>query len=603
MNKHEQISFIVVMTIFLVSTTLASLSSPSEPPTGSLSQKSSLQIERERIEAEMKRLNQPEVRRERQLLDDLNRALEKYLDSKDASSREQCESLIKQALALPKASPKAYSVCATTANVLGQPRRAIEILKTAIVKYPDERGWGTTLPLKVSGYYRIGSIATYIGDANEAARAYETIISNSQDLKTAKLFKVTSSMFLADIASKLLNDKHLAMKRNRETIEEIDSVNPNKLDHNTNHMFKFIRGWALYEQERLETGSAPSLQKEKLKKEEYLLPSMLAITHMSISQCSMPEMEQVAEADSNSINSLLIRYALAYSYMHHSNINPPKAEKYFLSVSETNTYFKPYAEAALDLVHEEEDRIRKKIPVLLSELKNGDLKQRDSAASKLIWQAGSEGIKVLEQAQQDPNKYVRYAAACNLARWGLDSSNKANFNIILEAFTDENPQIRNQAHASFSSYKCFKVGPEEIAALVKLMNEHYSTELRRTIESLLSSSKTSSDIKETGVSELAKLLPHEDPDVRSGVLEIFRRMRSSAAGAIPVLVERLDKEEQQDIQSKIIRILVRFGPDAKQAVPVLKKYLEHEDTNFRRHVENALRMISPAEADKLLKAR
>jgi hypothetical protein len=43
--------------------------------------------------------------------------------------------------------------------------------------------------------------------------------------------------------------------------------------------------------------------------------------------------------------------------------------------------------------------------------------------------------------------------------------------------------------------------------------------------------------------------------------------------AIPVLIERLDKEEQQAIQGKIIGILVRFGPDAEQAVPVLKKYL------------------------------
>jgi len=592
-----------VMTFFLVLTTLASSLSHSEPPSGSPSQKSSVQSEQERIEAKMKWLNQPEVRRERQLLDDLNRALEKYLIGKDASSREQCESLIKQALALPKPSPKVYSMCATTTNVLGQPRRAIEILKKAIVKYPDERGWGPIVPLKVSGYYRIGSIATYIGDANEATQAYEAVISNSQYLETAKLFKVKSLMFLSDIAVRLLNDKQLAAKRHQEMIEEIDSIEAGKLEHDVNYMLKFLRGWALYEQERLETGSATSLQKLKLKKEEYTLPYMLALTHVSISYCSMPEIEQVAEADSSSVNSTLTRYALAYIYMHHSNINPHKAEKYLMSVAETDSYFKPYAETTLNLVHEEMDKIRKKIPILIRDLKKGDLKQRNSAASKLIWEAGPEGAKALQQAQQDPNKYVRYTAACNLARWGRDSSIKADFNIILETFTDENPQIRNQAQAAFSSLKCLKIGIEEIVALVRLMDEHYSTELMGTIQSLLSSSKTSSDIKETAVSELAKLLSHEDPDVRSGALDIFRRMRYSAAGAIPVLVERLDKEEQQAIQGKIIGILVRFGPDAKQAVPVLKKYLEHEDISFRKRAENALRMISPAEADKLLRTR
>jgi HEAT repeat protein len=135
------------------------------------------------------------------------------------------------------------------------------------------------------------------------------------------------------------------------------------------------------------------------------------------------------------------------------------------------------------------------------------------------------------------------------------------------------------------------------------MDDHYSTELMTTIKYLLYPSETSSDIKETGVSELAKLLSHEDPDVRSGILEIFDWMRYSPVGAIPVLIERLDKEKQQAIHGKIIEILVRFRHDAKQAVPVLKKYLKHEDINFRRRAENALRMISPAEADKLLGTR
>jgi HEAT repeat protein len=290
-------------------------------------------------------------------------------------------------------------------------------------------------------------------------------------------------------------------------------------------------------------------------------------------------------------------------YLHHSNINPPKAKKYLLSVAKTDTYLKPYAEVALNRVHEEEDRIRKKIPVLLNELKNGDLEKRDNAARGLIFQAGPEGIKVLEEAQQDPNKYVRYAAACNLAQWGRDSANKANFDIILEAFTDENPQIRNKARAAFGSYNGLKVGPEEIAALVKQMGEHYTTETMWTVQSLLSSSETSSDIKERGVSELTKLLSHEDPEVRDGALEIFRRMRYSAAGAIPVLVERLDKEDIQTIQVKIIGILSRLGPDAKQAVPILKKYLEHDDAKLRRYAGDALRRISPAEADKILGTR
>ena len=354
-----------LISLILISTFILTKSSYSnQNPSDSSSQKSSLQIEQERIEKELKRLEQPEVKREREMLDDLNRAMEKYYKSKDETSRQKYESLYKQALTLPNPSAKVYSACATAANLLDQPKQAINLLKKAISEYPEERVWGPVIPLKVSGHYRIGSIAMRIGDANEAARAYENVIKNSQDFESSKFNNILSLMFLTDISARLLNDKQLALKRIQEMKEIIESTNADTLQHEENNTLKFLRGWTMYEQERIETGEILLLKKTDLSKEEYTLPYMLSMTHATLSQPSIPEMEQNAQSDISSLDSILNKFALAFTYMHETDYrqqlsdNLPKAEKFLSDIAQIDSYFKPYAEVILDLLCEQKKKYK-----------------------------------------------------------------------------------------------------------------------------------------------------------------------------------------------------------------------------------------------------
>src|SRR3974390_1772400 len=95
---------------------LAHPTAGAQPPKPSAEDtKKRIEEERKRIAAELEQINQPEVRRERQLLDDLNSAIERHYWRKEAGAQVECESRLTKILALPAPSAKAYSTCATVA--------------------------------------------------------------------------------------------------------------------------------------------------------------------------------------------------------------------------------------------------------------------------------------------------------------------------------------------------------------------------------------------------------------------------------------------------------------------------------------------------------
>ncbi|MBN1973466.1 MAG: tetratricopeptide repeat protein [Sedimentisphaerales bacterium] len=357
MKMRYLISFIIVHFLFI--TASCSQNNPDTQP------KSSLQREQEEIEARWKRSQRPEAKAEREMLDNLKEAMDEYYKSKDETSRKKYESLYKQALKQPKPSAAIYSACATAANLLDQPKQAIKLLKKAIAEYPDERVWGPVIPLKVSGYYRIGSIASRMNDPEEATEAYETVIRNCKKIESTQLYQIFSLMHLVDIASNQLKDKKLAVKRLKTLQEIIRSVDKTKQQSDTQDDLTFIRDWISYEQELLDKGKAKIPQKSDLSKEVEALPYMLAILHANLSQPGTPELELNAKSDRYSIDSILNKFAMAFLYMHDISYkrqlgdNPPKVEKYLQDIIKTDSFFKPYAEAVLDLLQEQKAEYQK----------------------------------------------------------------------------------------------------------------------------------------------------------------------------------------------------------------------------------------------------
>jgi tetratricopeptide (TPR) repeat protein len=556
---------------------------------------------------------------EGKLLQELNNELEKWPKDSSPAAIKKCESLIDQIMAQPKPSAEAYSLSASAANLMGKPQKAIFLLKKAIAEYPDKPIYsvGILMPqMKVTGYYRIGAIARKIGDANEATKACEAIIRNTRGLWDEEFQKPECYMYLAEIASEILKDRHLAMKMFQEMIATIDTIDINKLPVPRDTfpaMLLLLREWASYELTRLKDGTVPVLQESESDKAKLRALCMLATGQMLINWSLLTEVEQVADNNSFSLDCFFARFALASSYTppssgfaefalpssyrHLANINPTKAEKYLLSIAETRSYFTPYANMMLELVREEMKRISERIHALLYDLKYDDEEKRERAADELarLW---PDGIKALQQAQTDPNKYVRYEAACALGLWGQDESIKPDLNVILEAIKDE-----YKPHKALSALRGPhkpEIQPKQIATIVGLMNDHYSMELSYAISDLLSSA--SPEVSKAAVPELMKLLKHENPDVRCAVLDILRQMGPKASEALPSLIQLLPYEHETR-KDYIFEIISGMGPAAEPFMPEIAKYLDHEDIHIQLVATSALKRISPEKAEQIFKAR
>ena len=573
----------------------------------------------EAMKAELERFNRPEARDEGKLLQELNNELEKWPKDSSLAAIKKCESLIDQIMAQPKPSAKAYSLSASAANLMGNPQKAIFLLKEAIAEYPDEPIYSVGIlmpPMKVTGYYRIGAIAKKIGDANEATKAYEAIIRNTRGLWDEEFHKPEFYMYLAEIASEILKDRHLATKMFQEMIATIDTIDINKLPIPRDTfpaMLVLLRGWASYELTRLKDGTVPVLQVSESDKAKLGALCMLATGQMLINWSLLTEIEQVADSNSFSLDCIFARFALASSYIPPSsgfaefalpssyrylaNINPTKAERYLLSIAETRSYFTPYANMMLELVHEEMKRISERIPALLYNLKYDDEEKRERAADELA-QLGPDGIKALQQAQTDPNKYVRYEAACALGRWGRDESIKPDLNVILEAIKDEYKP--HKALSALQEPHKPEIQPGQIATIIGLMNDHYSMELSYAISYLLSSA--SPEVSKAAVPEFIKLLKHENPDVRCDILGILRQMGPKASEALPSLIQLLPYEHETR-KDYIFEIISGMGPAAEPFMPEIAKYLDHKDIHIQRVATNALKRISPEKAEQIFKAR
>jgi len=550
------------------------------------------------MEAELERLNRPEARHERKLIRELQGALEEWVKNNSQAVAEKCDLLIEQIITQPKPSARAYFTAATAANLLGNPKKAIFILRKAIAEHPDEHAGGLAMPVKVTAYYRIGAIARHIGDAEEATKAYELLIKNTQGREGEEFRKADCYMYLAEIASEILKDKQLAMKRLQKMIATTETVDADKLHSSEVVGLAILRDWASYEYARLKDGKAPVLDPSELDKAKLGALYGLAMGEMSLGGFEHQLLlERAAQSKKSPIDSGFAKLTLA---MHHAIINPPEAEKYLSSLAESDSYFAPYANMMLQIVRKEAKKIRERIPTLLNDLKYGDKEKRKRAAFKLARESGPDGVKALHQAQEDPNKYVRYEAACTLARWGRGRSIKPDFNLILEALMDEDAYIREKARGAFSRQSWVEIGPDEITAIVSLMNDHYSKELYYTIMPLLSS--VAPEQWKASVPELIKLLNHENTDVRTAVLDILRRIGPAASDAIPSLIQLLPYEHETR-KDYIFSIISRMGPAAEPFMLEIAKYLDHEDINVRRAATNTLKRISPEKAEQIFKAR
>lgn len=515
MSELKQDSFTLVCTMLIAGTFVwPARGVPRPQPPGYTAQQES-----ERTDAAVRRMNEPDAQRERPLRDRLEHILLRYHADKDASSRRECETLLDTILALPKPSARAYSLCASTASVLDRPWRAIEIIKKAVAEYPDERIEGPIAPLKISGRYRIAALATRIGDVNEATQAYETVIENTGDLKWREVHDSLCCLHLADIACRITGNNATATQRLRQAMRTLEDATGDSHDRQNVLAINLMKDWIRHELSRLEHGKVDpnSVADSATIHSDGIL---LVMTMGALLSCpSQPELEQMAESDRPSIQRDFAGLTLAIDYMHRSN--PFRAEGYLRRIAESDSYFKSYARTMLASALENMKKIREKIPALLKDLKADDEDRRERAAFRLLHECGSEGIEVLQGAQNDPNKYVRYIAACTLANQWLDRAAKARFDIVLDALADDNPRVRRRAQSALGPRSCLDFGAREIAALIWRLDQAADQAAQIRIIGVLGQMGPAA---QDAVPALARYVRHDNPDVKNAAIVALKRI-------------------------------------------------------------------------------
>lgn len=590
MGETRRIAFASVFACVIALMNLGWLTLSPRAAAGAQSSGLSPEDERRRIKDALKRSGQFAEYQEHMLLDDLNRAREKYDSEKDASAQAACESLLTQVLAMPKPSARAYSVCAATASMLGRPRQAIDIVKQTIARYPDEHIEGPILPLKISGYYRIGALATRIGDVNEATRAYESVIANSEGRRDKEYFTGLCHIYLADLDRRTPGREQAAAERLRRVIQIANGVDREGRDRNDLFAIDLMKSWAAWELARLEQHSAVPETTAAPNGDCLIFASIWGI----ISCPSMTELEQMAASDHPSVLRDLSGLTLATDYLHKSEL--PKTQECLSRVAESDSYFQAQARVALEAVRTAIRQMHERIPALVQDLRHGTWEQQEQAVVQLKSNSGPEGIKALQDAQEDPDKRVRCLAACALATQFRDRSIKPKVAPILEGLADEEPRMRRMAQSSIASLPGMEFGPEEVKTMVKLLNDHCREELLSTLERWLLSSRTKVATVVEVAPELANLINHENQEIRERILNALEMMNTPPAQVAAALAERLESEQSDETQIRIMGMLERIGPAAKATAPVLIKYAQHDDLNIRHLAMEALTRISPGDA-------
>lgn len=291
----------------------------------------------------------PEAWDERKLLRTLEGVLEIWLKDGSEVDGKKCDAIIEEILKQRPLSAETYFAAVRTARLRGQPQKAIRVLKRALATCPSGKAPGLNLPVGVVAYCQIGTIARNSGNAEEATKAYESAMKNTKGIEAEEFFRASCSIYLAEIASEILKDKQLAVKRLEAAIATIDAADINKMSSDWVELWPILRDWVTWKYEKLKSGKAPLSSSSKYS--EAQLEALLGLAMIQMSLGGLEHrilLERAAQSDRSAVDRRLAKLALAFSYMHGGkNL---EAKKYLTELAKGDSYFAPLAKKILGMI-------------------------------------------------------------------------------------------------------------------------------------------------------------------------------------------------------------------------------------------------------------
>lgn len=319
---------------------------------------------------------------ERKMHRDLCKTVISWLSDGKASEGIECDKLADSLLSLEEPSVKSYLIAAQVANLREKPKKAISILEGLISKHPDENAVVMNFPVRIVGRFWIATIAKQSADITKAHNAYKAILEelkNLEDLRGKEGLTMICNLYLAEIESKCLKRKDLALAR-LEAIKKIE-----KPAGHWGEQYEVYKHWAIYEHARISKGKDQAARK-LITYPEFTISPLVAATQAKlcgISSKLFPDyppsdkrsdvigkalLDRVINSTVSSIDRSLVRLIYAIVHQQRSQLaeakkNYPEAEKeyteaakYYLALFEEDSFFSPLAGLCLAQVKRAQDK-------------------------------------------------------------------------------------------------------------------------------------------------------------------------------------------------------------------------------------------------------
>ena len=224
---------------------------------------------------------------------------------------------------------------------------------------------------------------------------------------------------------------------------------------------------------------------------------------------------------------------------------------------------------------------------IINDLAHPSQNTRTTAKKKLLG-IGEDAVPALTQALKSDNPTIREQVAKVFIEMGEPA--KDALPELIEALQDDLALVRTNSAKAIGEMG--EGAKNAIPALVKLLGDHRPRVYAEVKEAL---KKIGIDV----VPHLGKALKDDNHGLRLQALNLLEEFGKDAKGALPELIEILQKESIGRIRAKAAEVIGNIGEEARDAIPALVKALESHNESVWFRATFALKKIGNISSDDL----
>lgn len=329
---------------------------------------------------------------------------------------------------------------------------------------------------------------------------------------------------------------------------------------------------------------------------EKTMPLIMRILDTGDMSVIMPALNSLAQEGERAvprlIRALSRKQARYWACLALSEMGPaaaaavPELQKVLVDEQDPDTRLQ-----ALVAIGEIGDAANAAVPTILGLLEKEEFSNVRYAAVFALGKIGGTDASrtALRESLDSDDEFLRTVSAWALARGNPDDKELVGraVTLLVGAFESDDVNVRRAAARAIVE---FDVEPSLVApALVDALRDSDDTVVANAIDALV-------QLGPKALAHVDSSLNNEE--LRHYSVRLIARLGSDGIGAVPALIEAINKSGQSEDDREFVReaqfAISMIGADAKQAIPTLVKSLSSEDERVVASASFALGKIGPA---------